>query len=141
VIWTCPCVLDLSSDVKSHPTLSQRLASVDHMPARPHRTVDRVVQILDTMSLNPRGVTLAELATALEAAKSSVQELTNGLLARGYLIEEVGTSSRRSAPASLAPPFIDSVGRADDHERRDGRNQCHAPKTNKPETARHSGRS
>jgi DNA-binding IclR family transcriptional regulator len=58
------------------------------MPARPHRTVDRVVAILDTVSLNPRGVTLAELATALEAAKSSVQELTNGLLARGYLIEE-----------------------------------------------------
>ena len=58
------------------------------MPARPHRTVDRVVQILDTVSLSPRGVTLAELATVLDAAKSSVQELTNGLLARGYLIEE-----------------------------------------------------
>jgi DNA-binding IclR family transcriptional regulator len=58
------------------------------MPARPHRTVDRVVEILDTVSLSPRGVTLAELATVLDAAKSSVQELTNGLLARGYLIEE-----------------------------------------------------
>src|ERR1700757_167244 len=57
------------------------------MPARPHRTVDRVIQILETVSLSPRGVTLAELATALDAAKSSVQELTNGLLARGYLIE------------------------------------------------------
>ncbi len=58
------------------------------MPARPHRTVDRVVQILETVSLSPRGVTLAELAAVLDAAKSSVQELTNGLLARGYLIEE-----------------------------------------------------
>ncbi len=58
------------------------------MPARPHRTVDRVVQILDTVSLSPRGVTLAELAAAVDAAKSSVQELTNGLLARGYLLEE-----------------------------------------------------
>jgi DNA-binding IclR family transcriptional regulator len=58
------------------------------MPARPHRTVDRVVQILEIASLSPRGVTLAELATELDAAKSSVQELTNGLLARGYLIEE-----------------------------------------------------
>ncbi len=66
-------LLDLSSVVKSLPGMSRRLASVDHMPARPHRTVDRVVQILDTVSLNPRGVTLAELATALEAAKSSVQ--------------------------------------------------------------------
>jgi len=58
------------------------------MPARPHRTVDRVIQILETVSLSPRGLTLAELATAMDAAKSSVQELTNGLLARGYLIEE-----------------------------------------------------
>ncbi len=58
------------------------------MPARPHRTVDRVTGILETVSLSPRGVTLAELAVALDAAKTSVQELTNGLLARGYLIEE-----------------------------------------------------
>src|SRR5271165_1280524 len=58
------------------------------MPARPHRTVDRVTGILEIVSLSPRGVTLAELAAALDAAKSSVQELTNGLLARGYLIEE-----------------------------------------------------
>jgi DNA-binding IclR family transcriptional regulator len=58
------------------------------MPARPHRTVDRVLRILEMVSLNPRGVTLAELATALDAAKSSIQELTNGLLARGYLVEE-----------------------------------------------------
>ncbi len=68
--------------------MSPRLASVSHLPARPHRTVDRVVQILDTVSLSPRGVTLAELAAVLDAAKSSVQELTNGLLARGYLTEE-----------------------------------------------------
>ena len=40
------------------------------MPARPHRTVDRVTGILETVSLSPRGVTLAELATALGAAKS-----------------------------------------------------------------------
>ena len=58
------------------------------MPARPHRTVDRVTGILEIVSLSPRGVTLAELAAALDAAKSSVQELTNGLLARGYLTEE-----------------------------------------------------
>ena len=58
------------------------------MPARPHRTVDRVTGILETVSLSPRGVTLAELATALGAAKTSLAELTNGLLARGYLIEE-----------------------------------------------------
>jgi DNA-binding IclR family transcriptional regulator len=58
------------------------------VPARPHRTVDRVIQILETVSVSPRGVTLGELAAALDAAKSSVQELTNGLLARGYLVED-----------------------------------------------------
>jgi DNA-binding IclR family transcriptional regulator len=72
------------------------------MPARPHRTVDRVVQILDTVSLSPRGVTLAELATVLDAAKSSVQELTNGLLARGYLIEEDRRFHLGPAPFILA---------------------------------------
>jgi DNA-binding IclR family transcriptional regulator len=70
------------------------------MPARPHRTVDRVIEILETVSLSPRGVSLAELAATLDAAKSSIQELTNGLLARGYLIE----SERRF---HLGPgPFI-----------------------------------
>jgi DNA-binding IclR family transcriptional regulator len=58
------------------------------MPARPHRTVDRVTGILEAVSLSPRGVTLTELAAALGAARTSIQELTNGLLARGYLIEE-----------------------------------------------------
>ena len=58
------------------------------MPARPHRTVDRVTGILEVVSLSPRGVTLAELASTMDAAKSSIQELTNGLLARGYLTEE-----------------------------------------------------
>ncbi len=47
-----------------------------------------MVEILETVSLSPRGVTLAELAAVLDAPKSSVQELTNGLLARGYLTEE-----------------------------------------------------
>ena len=71
------------------------------MPARPHRTVDRVIEILETVSLSPRGVSLAELAAALDAAKSSVQELTNGLLARGYLIERTaGFTSGRGRSSS-----------------------------------------
>ena len=82
--------LYVASRLVASPCLnwSAGLASVGRMPARPHRTVDRVVEILETVSLSQRGVTLAELATAMGAAKSSVQELTNGLLARGYLIEE-----------------------------------------------------
>jgi DNA-binding IclR family transcriptional regulator len=72
------------------------------MPARFHRTVDRVTGILETVSLNPRGVTLAELATALDAAKSSVQELTNGLLARGYLVQDGGRFHLGPGPFILA---------------------------------------
>jgi DNA-binding IclR family transcriptional regulator len=72
------------------------------MPARPHRTVDRVTAILETVSLTPQGVTLAELATALDAAKSSVQELTNGLLARGYLVEDDGRFHLGPGPFILA---------------------------------------
>src|SRR4029453_14259101 len=72
------------------------------MPAHPHRTVDRVIGILETVSLSPRGVTLAELAAALGAAKSSIQELTNGLLARGYLIEEDHRFSLGPGPFILA---------------------------------------
>ena len=73
------------------------LATVCRMPARPHRTVDRVIEILETVSLSPRGVTLAELAAALNAAKSSVQELTNGLLARGYHRERAPVPPRTGA--------------------------------------------
>ena len=47
-------------------------------------------------------MTLAELATALDAAKSSVQELTNGLLARGYLVEDDGRFHLGPGPFILA---------------------------------------
>ena len=94
------------------------------MPARPHRTVDRVVQILETVSLSPRGVTLSELAVALGAAKSSVQELTNGLLARGYLVEDerrfhlgpgpfiLASRANKLAAASLDHQFVADVAKA-----------------------------
>jgi DNA-binding IclR family transcriptional regulator len=86
------------------------------MPARPHRTVDRVVQILDTVSLSPGGVTLAELAAALDAAKSSVQELTNGLLARGYLIEEEHRFHLGPAPFILAGRANKAAALSLDHQ-------------------------
>lgn len=60
------------------------------MPARHHRAVDRIVSILERTAQSRSGVSLAELAQALHAPKSSVQELTNGLLAAGYLIEQGG---------------------------------------------------
>jgi len=57
------------------------------MPVRHHRTVDRVVAILEEAARVTGGVTLAELAERLAAPKSSIQELTNGLLATGFLVE------------------------------------------------------
>ena len=47
-------------------------------------------------------VVLSVLATALDAAKSSVQELTNGLLARGYLVEDDGRFHLGPGPFILA---------------------------------------
>jgi IclR family acetate operon transcriptional repressor len=86
------------------------------MPARPHRTVDRTVGILETVSLSPRGVTLAELAAALDAAKSSVQELTNGLLARGYLVEEERRFHLGPGPFILASRANKLAALSLDHE-------------------------
>lgn len=60
------------------------------MPARHHRTVDRTVAILELAARSTDGVSLSELASALEAPKSSIQELTNGLIATGYLTERTG---------------------------------------------------
>jgi len=57
------------------------------MPPRHHRAVDRVVAIMEEASRAANGVSLAELAQRLQAPKTSIQELTNGLLATGYLIE------------------------------------------------------
>ena len=115
------------------------------MPARPHRTVDRVIEILETVSLRPRGVSLAELAAALDAAKSSVQELTNGLLARGYLIEcdrrfhlgpgpfILAARANKLAAVSLDHQFVAELAQAARLHRprrgaRRGRHRLHRPR-------------
>jgi DNA-binding IclR family transcriptional regulator len=57
------------------------------VPPRHHRTVDRVTAILELVAPVRQGLTLAALAERLNAPKSSVHELVNGLVATGYLIE------------------------------------------------------
>jgi len=57
------------------------------VPPRHHRTIDRAIAILEEAGRAADGVTLAEFATLLDAPRSSIQELTNGLLATGYLVE------------------------------------------------------
>lgn len=57
------------------------------MPSRSHRTIDRVTQILEFVAGRPEGCTLTELATELDAPKSSIQGFVNGLVHTGYLDE------------------------------------------------------
>lgn len=50
-----------------------------------HRTVSRVVKILETAARNEKGTTLTEFCTELDAPFSSVHGLVMGLIAEGYL--------------------------------------------------------
>jgi len=59
-----------------------------HMPKN-HRTVDRVTGILEAVVYRP-GMTLGELARAVDAPKSSVHGFVGGLLAQGWLHEADG---------------------------------------------------
>lgn len=52
-----------------------------------HRTVDRVAEILETVTGAHDGLTLSALAVRLDAPVSSIQKLVNGLVATGYLSE------------------------------------------------------
>jgi DNA-binding IclR family transcriptional regulator len=67
-------------------------------PARKrHRMVDRVAALLDHVARSPEGMTLTELARAVDAPVSTIQGLVNGLVATGYLDErgrryELGTA-------------------------------------------------
>ncbi len=58
------------------------------MPPRPHRTVERITQILEEVASARRGRTLADLARKLEAPKSSIQGFVNGLIDTGYIEEQ-----------------------------------------------------
>lgn len=57
------------------------------MPPRHHRTVDRIVSILELVARSGRGLSLSNLSQELDAPKSSIQVLANGLVASGYLVE------------------------------------------------------
>jgi DNA-binding IclR family transcriptional regulator len=54
---------------------------------QPHRTIDRVTQILEEVVYHP-GMTFAELSRALDAPKSSVHGFIRGLLAVGWLYQD-----------------------------------------------------
>lgn len=82
--------------------------------AKAHRTVSRVTTILELAAANRSGVRLTELATALDAPRSSVHGLVKGLVATGYLREEGGTYRIGPAINSLlaaAPPTVAEAAR------------------------------
>ncbi|KRF22394.1 IclR family transcriptional regulator [Phycicoccus sp. Soil802] len=65
------------------------MSSAASLPAAEHRTVARVMSILElVLASDPQGLRLGEIATALDAPKSSIHGLTKGLVATGYLREE-----------------------------------------------------
>jgi DNA-binding IclR family transcriptional regulator len=82
--------------------------------AKEHRTVSRVMTILEWVAAAPTGVRLAELAAALDAPRSSVHGLVKGLVATGYLREEDGAYVLGPAVGALlvaAPPTVDLTAR------------------------------
>src|SRR2546421_4801355 len=85
-------------------------AAVTETPAKAHRTVSRVTDILEFVA-EQQGARMHELAAALEAPKSSVFGLVKGLVSNGYLIDDKGTY--RLGPALgnlLLQPRVDLAG-------------------------------
>lgn len=80
-------------------------------PPESHRTVDRVVAILELVaSAEPQGVRLGDLVRRVGAPKSSVHGLTRGLFASGYLRESNGAYRTGPALGNLAGLVGASVG-------------------------------
>lgn len=63
--------------------------------------VDRVAAILETAARHPDGLTLTEIARAIESPTSSAQGLVNGLVATGYLDERDLRYTLGPAPSML----------------------------------------
>ena len=86
-------------------------------PRPRHRMVDRVAEILDLAARRPHGATLTEMARVLEAPLSSIQGLTNGLVATGFLEERDRLYTLGPAPHFLTrlagTPASDVVTHAD----------------------------
>jgi DNA-binding IclR family transcriptional regulator len=79
-------------------------AEAERGAAKGHRTVTRVMTILEAVAAEPHGVKLAALVSQLDAAKSSIHGLVKGLEAIGYLREENGVYTLGPAIAHLLAP-------------------------------------
>jgi DNA-binding IclR family transcriptional regulator len=87
------------------------MTSGEATPAAEHRTVARVMSILELVLSSERdGMRLADLSLAIDAPKSTVHGLAKGLVATGYFREERGRYFVGPAISSLiaAGPMIPS---------------------------------
>lgn len=53
-----------------------------------HRTVDRIARILETVAGHPEGLTFSEISDAIDAPRSSIHALMQGLIHAGYLEQQ-----------------------------------------------------
>ncbi|PSK89653.1 IclR family transcriptional regulator [Murinocardiopsis flavida] len=94
----------------------------DSPSAKEHRTVTRITTILETVAGAEGGVRLRDVVDVLDAPKSSVYGLVQGLAAVGYLEEREGVyrmgpavtmllSPNRSALISAARPALEHLRR------------------------------
>lgn len=75
-----------------------------------HRTVSRVIGILETIARSRSGVSLSELSNVLDMAKSTTHSLVHGLVEKGYVdIEIDGKFSLGSATYSLIATTGESI--------------------------------
>ena len=77
------------------------MATRPSTPRPGHRTVQRIAAILSHVARSQDGITLTEIARAVEAPTSSVQGFVNGLVGAGYLDERDRRYTLGPAPALL----------------------------------------
>jgi DNA-binding IclR family transcriptional regulator len=88
----------------------------DRVPPQHHRTVDRVVAVLEHIAREPRGLTLTDLAKTIGAPTSSLQGLVYGLVATGYLTERGKRYFVGPAPFMLTLLANPVAARSIDHQ-------------------------
>jgi len=69
-----------------------------------HRGVERVARILEAAASEPHGIRLVDIASLLDAPRSSIHSLLKGLVSVGYLEERDGRYLIGSALQSLLAP-------------------------------------
>ena len=83
-----------------------------HSVAQQHRTVSRVLRILEAIATaGDDGITLARLAIELESPKTSIFAAVKGLVSEGYVTEVQGRYFLGPALGALMPSGSQALGR------------------------------